>query len=47
LADGVAPTNGLHPLWMIICVLAQGLTGPVASIHVVLTTAALVHCVHA
>ncbi len=44
-ADGTAPTNGFHPLWMLICVAAQFVAGSNWSIHVVLTVAALMHLI--
>jgi len=41
--DGVAPTNGYHPLWMMICVaLALLLSGDML-VHGVLTVAAVLH----
>jgi hypothetical protein len=36
-ADVSAPTNGFHPLWMLICTAAIALVGPLHSIYVVLT----------
>ncbi|HJO24684.1 MAG: glycosyltransferase family 39 protein [Myxococcota bacterium] len=41
--DGTTATNGLHPLWMLLCVaLASHLEG-MALVHAVLTVAALLH----
>ena len=41
--DGVAPTNGFHPLWMLLCIAAEALTGSLAAIRVMLTLAVLMH----
>jgi 4-amino-4-deoxy-L-arabinose transferase-like glycosyltransferase len=46
-ADVSAPTNGFHPLWMLICTASIALVGPLYSIYVVLTVAALLHAAQA
>ena len=41
--DGKAPTNGFHPLWMLICVLLAALASGNLLVHAVLTVAAALH----
>lgn len=41
--DGVEPTNGFHPLWMLLCVFFALLLSGNALVHAVLTVAAVLH----
>lgn len=41
--DGVALTNGFHPLWMVICVAAEAIASPAVAPHLVLSLAAALH----
>ncbi len=43
--DGVAPTNGFQPLWMLICMGVQYVAGKPQAVHVILTVAAMLHVV--
>ena len=45
--DGVAPTNGYHPLWMLICVAVRSLFDRDTTVHVVLTISAILHVAQA
>lgn len=41
--DGVARTNGFHPMWMAIIVLIRSIAGHLTTVHVALTVAAAFH----
>ena len=41
--DGFSPTNGFHPLWMLLCVAAEWVASRDVAPHLVLTVAAALH----
>jgi hypothetical protein len=41
--DGEAITNGFHPLWMIVCIIAQTISTPLNAVYIVLSFASLLH----
>ena len=45
--DGTAPTNGYHPLWMLLSIGAYKLAGHGGAIYTMLTAAALLHLAQA
>ena len=45
--DGSSPTNGFHPLWLLVCTALAWAFDGVALVHAVLTVAALLHVAQA